>query len=149
MHEAAQLAAPNLSMWVTFALIIGTLGLYAVERLPVEVTSVGVLGVFLVYFHFQPIAIAGGGNVMSAERLVAGFANPALVTVLALLVVGQGMVRAGVLERGGGGGLPTCLLLSVKPVRLKVAIRNGTARRIRGRRRILVNVNQAILIMRK
>ena len=81
MHEAAQLAAPNLSMWVTFALIIGTLGLYAVERFPVEVTSVGVLGVFMVYFHFQPIAIAGGGNVMSAERLVAGFANPALVTM--------------------------------------------------------------------
>ena len=47
MHEAAQLAAPNLSMWVTFALIIGTLGLYAVERFPVEVTSVGVLGVFI------------------------------------------------------------------------------------------------------
>ena len=47
MHETAQLAAPNLSMWVTFALIIGTLGLYAVERFPVEVTSVGVLGVLI------------------------------------------------------------------------------------------------------
>jgi len=100
MHEAAQLAAPNLSMWVTFALIIGALGLYAVERFPAEVTSLGVLAVFMVYFHFQPIAISGGSNVMSAERLVAGFANPALITVLALLVVGQGMVRAGVLERG-------------------------------------------------
>ncbi|MDP6840793.1 MAG: SLC13 family permease [Rhodospirillales bacterium] len=110
MHEATQLVAPNLSMWVTFALIIGALGLYAMERVPVEVTSVGVLGVFMVYFHFQPIAVAGGGNVLSAERLVAGFANPALVTVLALLVIGQGMVRAGVLDRGArivmaiGGG---------------------------------------------
>ncbi|MBT5180658.1 MAG: SLC13 family permease, partial [Rhodospirillaceae bacterium] len=100
MHETAQLAAPNLSMWVTFALIIGALGLYAVERFPAEVTSLGVLAVFMVYFHFQPIAFSGGGNAMSAERLVAGFANPALITVLALLVVGQGMVRAGVLERG-------------------------------------------------
>ena len=110
MHEATQLVAPNLSMWVTFALIIGALGLYAMERVPVEVTSVGVLGVFMVYFHFQPIAVAGGGNVLSAERLGAGFANPALVTVLALLVIGQGMVRAGVLDRGArivmaiGGG---------------------------------------------
>ena len=60
MHEATQLVAPNLSMWVTFALIIGALGLYAMERVPVEVTSVGVLGVFMVYFHFQPIAVAGG-----------------------------------------------------------------------------------------
>jgi di/tricarboxylate transporter len=37
---------------------------------------------------------------MAAPRLLAGFANPALLTVLALLIIGQGMVRTGILDRG-------------------------------------------------
>ena len=100
MHATGVLDAPNLSMWVTFALILGALALYAVEKLPAEVTSIGVLGAFMVYFHIFPVVADNGHNLLSAERLILGFANPALITVLALLVVGQGMVRAGVLDRG-------------------------------------------------
>jgi len=53
-------------------------------------------------------------------RILQGFANPALITVLALLVLGQGMIRTGVLDRGaslllgargGRGGLLVSLLL--------------------------------------
>ena len=40
------------------------------------------------------------GDVLGPERLLQGFANPALITVLALLVMGQAMVRAGVLDAG-------------------------------------------------
>ena len=40
-------------------------------------------------------------NELQPKVILSGFANSALITVLALLVVGQGMVRAGVLERVG------------------------------------------------
>ncbi len=113
-------ATPDLAMWVTFALILGALALYAVERLAVEVTSLAVLGAFAIYFEYRPIIDAGGANLLAAERLLAGFANPALITVLSLLVIGQGMVRTGVLDRGaeivlklGGQSSMLTILLSL------------------------------------
>lgn len=84
-------------MWVTFGVIAGTFALYAWERIAIEVISLGVLCVLMVFFTFFPVEISGT-NALSAEILLAGFANPALITVLALLVVGQGMVRTGVLD---------------------------------------------------
>ena len=112
---------PNFHMWVTFAIILAALALYAWERTPMEVTSVGVICVLLLFFHFFPITGDGGANRLEAKRILLGFANPALITVVALLVMGQGMVRTGVLDRGarlvlglGGGGawLPLALTLA-------------------------------------
>ena len=87
-------------MWMTFAVILMALVLYAIERIPEEVTSIVVICVLLVFFTLLPVTNSEGQNLLAPERLLAGFANPALITVLALLVVGQGMVRTGVLERG-------------------------------------------------
>ena len=100
MHATAAFDPPNFEMWVTFALILGALALYAVETIAVEITSLAVLSAFILFFHFYPILDAEAHNLLSSDRLIAGFANPALMTVLALLVIGQGMVRAGVLDRG-------------------------------------------------
>jgi len=87
-------------VWVTFGIIVVALALYAFERIPVEVTSVAVICLLMVYFSFTPVTSSDGINQLSPERLLAGFSNPALLTVLALLVVGQGMVRTGILDRG-------------------------------------------------
>ncbi len=85
-------------MWVTFAVIAATFALYAYEKVAIEVTSLGVLCVLLIFFYFFPVARATSPNVLSTQALLAGFSNPALITVLALLVIGQGMVRTGVLD---------------------------------------------------
>ncbi len=87
-------------MWVTFGVILFALALYAVERMPVEVTSVAVICILMVYFALTPIEGGTGLNALSPERLLSGFSNPALLTVLALLVIGQGMVRTGILDQG-------------------------------------------------
>ncbi len=84
-------------MWITFAIIGATFALYAWERIAIEVISLGVLCVLMVFFTFFPVGMLGV-NSLSPEVLLSGFANPALITVLALLVVGQGMVRTGVLD---------------------------------------------------
>jgi di/tricarboxylate transporter len=85
-------------MWLTYALILGALVLYAMELAPMEVISIGVVCSLLILFHVFPVPGVSGVNRLDAARLLQGFANPALVTVLALLVMGQGMVRAGVLD---------------------------------------------------
>ena len=104
MHVIAT-QSTNVAMWITFALICCALVLYAMEKLPVEIISIGILTAFMVYFHVFPIAGNDGHNLLSAERLIIGFANPALITVLALLVIGQGLARTGVLDRGARIGM--------------------------------------------
>jgi len=101
---------PGIQMWATYALIIGALVFYALEKWPMEMISIGVVCALLILFHLFPIIDAGGELRLTPARLLQGFANPALITVLALLVIGQGMVRAGVLDvlarwvfRLGGG----------------------------------------------
>jgi len=87
-------------MWVTFALIIGAFLFYVFERATMEMTSVGLICLLLIFFHFFPVSDARGINIVDPVRILHGFSNPALITVLALLVVGQGMVRTGVLDHG-------------------------------------------------
>ena len=113
-------AGGSFQMWVIFALILGALGFYLRERASMELTSLGLVCVLLVFFHFFPVIGDAGELVVTPERILKGFANPALITVLALLVIGQGMVRTGVLERGAAillglcgknAGLVTAMLL--------------------------------------
>jgi di/tricarboxylate transporter len=102
MSEISTVMAGSLSMWITFGVILMALVMYAIERIPEEVTSIVVICLLMVFFSVFPVAGTDTKNLLPPERLLAGFANPALITVLALLVVGQGMVRTGVLERGAG-----------------------------------------------
>ncbi|MBT6111039.1 MAG: SLC13 family permease, partial [Rhodospirillales bacterium] len=87
-------------MWVTFILIIGAFALYVVETTTMEMVSVGLICILLVFFNFFPVTDTVGNNLVDPGRILHGFSNPALITVLALLVVGQGMVRTGVLDHG-------------------------------------------------
>ncbi len=96
---ASLAAAPTLQMWVTLALIAVAITLYALERLPMELTSLGLVAALLVFFHFFPVSGADGANLLGARELLSGFADPALISVLALLVIGQAMVQTGALER--------------------------------------------------
>ena len=104
-------------MWAVFAFILVGLVFYVFERAAMEVTSHGIICALLIFFHFFPV-IHDGVPALTPGRMLQGFANPALITVLALLVMGQGMVRTGVLDRGanlllgvGGGSLTVSLLL--------------------------------------
>lgn len=80
-------------MWPTFALIVAALASYAIERIPMELTSTSLIAALLLLFHFAPVE---GG--LDSRQLLAGFADPALIAVIALLVIGQGLVRTGALD---------------------------------------------------
>lgn len=80
-------------MWFVLAATAVAAVSYVRERLPIEVTSVLLLMALLVFGQIFPVHDANGRNMMDSAALLSGFANPALVAVLALLVMGQGVMQ--------------------------------------------------------
>lgn len=109
----------HLQMWVTFALGAAVIVLYMTEWLSLELSSLLLLSALLIFFAAFPVE-QDGETVLAASDLVRGFANPALLTVLALLVVGEAMIRTGALDTvadlaahprlAGGAGVVLVLL---------------------------------------
>ncbi|MEL6947003.1 MAG: SLC13 family permease [Pseudomonadota bacterium] len=83
-------------MWATFVVIALSIVGYATERWSIEGVALATLAVLLALFTLVPQA---GETPVTAENLIAGFANPALVTVLALLVIGQALFNTDALEK--------------------------------------------------
>jgi len=88
----------DLQMWVTFAIILAAVASYALERISLEVTSIAVIVLLIGFFTLFPVPDGAGGNRLSAEVLLSGLAHPALIAILALLVVGQGLFQTGALD---------------------------------------------------
>ncbi|MEE9375454.1 MAG: SLC13 family permease [Rhizobiaceae bacterium] len=86
----------NLHMWVTFGIILCTIIAYASERWSIEGVSLATLVAFLALFTLVP---QSGAQPIGAPELLMGFANPALITVLALLVIGRALFHTDALER--------------------------------------------------
>jgi len=82
-------------MWATMAIIAVAVFLYFREKFSIESISVGVIVAFLIFFHF--FTPEGAAN-LDSKSLLSGFGAPALMAIMALLVVGQGMYHTGALE---------------------------------------------------
>lgn len=116
---------PSWQMWLVFAIALAAIVSYAVERVSLEATSLAALIALLLLFHIAPVEGPGGDNRLDARRLLAGFADPALVALISLLVVGEGMVRTGAMDRLirriqaarlGGPRVTTMLMLALVTV---------------------------------
>ena len=92
----------QIHIWVTYGLIALSVVGYAVERWPIEAVAAASLSLFLVFFAAFPY-VAADGSTLSTSELLAGFANPALITVMSLLIVGQGLFATDAMSR------PACL----------------------------------------
>jgi di/tricarboxylate transporter len=89
---------PSIQMWLTFGLISAAIVSYILDLVPMEITSLGIISALLLLFHFMPIIGDNGELLVSTRILLSGFSNPALIAILALLVVGHGMVETGALD---------------------------------------------------
>jgi len=69
-----------------FLLIAVVLVLFVTEKLPVDVTSIGVMVVLLVW------------GVVTPEQGISGFSNPATLTILALFIVSQALSNTGIVK---------------------------------------------------
>ena len=82
-------------MWAVFAIVFVGVIFYVLDTISIELVSAGILGTLLVFFQiFVPESISD----VDARSLLSGFSDPALIAILALLVIGQGIFHTGALE---------------------------------------------------
>ena len=72
----------SIHMWFTLLLIFGAMIFYAIDKIPLELTSIIIVSCLLLFFHFFP-----SPNISTSD-IFSGFANSALISVICLLVVG-------------------------------------------------------------
>lgn len=84
-------------MWASLIAVLAAIVLYMMDKWSMEVVSVGIITGLLILFTL-PGAVGAEGQAITPADLFAGFANPALITIMALLVVGQGLFQTGALE---------------------------------------------------
>ncbi|MBL4667201.1 MAG: SLC13 family permease [Sneathiella sp.] len=89
----------QIHMWLVFLFIAIAMFAFASEKIGLEVSSVSVIAGLLLLFYAFPLLDIYGNDLLPPKEIIAGLADPALITVLALLVVGQGIVRTGALEK--------------------------------------------------
>lgn len=128
-----ELIEPTLQMWLTFAIVIAAIGAYSYDRIPLELSSIATVALVLLLFTVMPVLDDDGNNVLDNRDILKGFADPSLITIMALLVVGQGLVQTGALNGpahmlvGWGKTHPNVVLVaSLAVVMLISAIMNNT-----------------------
>ena len=84
---------PGIHMWFGLFITVAAVVSFMREKVSIEITSLAVLTSLLVFGQLFPLPDAGGKNQLDPMSLLAGFANPSLIAVLALLVMGQGMIQ--------------------------------------------------------
>ena len=83
-------------MWASFAVIGVAVVAYALERWAMKLTSVATILALMLIFHLGgPVGDIG---VLGPGAFLSGFAAPALINILALMVVGQGLIRTDAIE---------------------------------------------------
>ncbi len=89
---------PSIHMWFALGLTVLTVLAFVREKIPLEVTSIALLTLLLLFGQILPLEDVAGKNLLSASALLAGFSNPSLIAVLALLVMGQGIIHTDALR---------------------------------------------------
>ena len=92
-------AVPNAHALFSMVIAAFALFLFTRKKLPLEISSLGLLGVLAVAFSLFPFE--RNGEHFEAIEFFHGFGHEALIAVCALMVIGQGLVTTGALEPVG------------------------------------------------
>ncbi|MBF0456015.1 MAG: SLC13 family permease [Magnetococcales bacterium] len=97
--NATTLVVPEFHALLTLLILVGVIFLFVRGKPPLDLVSWGLLVTLIVTFQIFPLEDpVTGANLLDAPRLFAGFSNPAMITVVGLLIMGEGVSRTGVLS---------------------------------------------------
>lgn len=114
-----------LEAWLTLAVILVALTLFLTEAVTVDLTALVVMSLLLVLSSFLDLT-GLGDPIVTPQEGIAGFANPATITILSLFILSAGIERTGAVDEllrtvedklGSGEFLPLLfLVVLVAPV---------------------------------
>ncbi len=84
--------------WVVMGIIFCAMISYATEKISLELTSLFSIASLMMFFHFFPLFDEQGLLIFDLEQIIIGFANPALIAIIALLVIGQAIIKSNALN---------------------------------------------------
>ncbi len=88
---------PIFHMWFGIIMTVMAFIMFSSDKWPLEVSSVVLLSVLMLFGQIFPLPNDSGSNLISATSLLVGFSNPSLIAVLALLVLGQALIQTAAL----------------------------------------------------
>lgn len=107
--------------WILSTILVATVYLLITEKIAVDLTAIGIMVLLVV------------SSILSPSEAIAGFANPAVITVAAMFVVSKGMMRTGGIEILGrrilklaGGNHRLALIIILVSVAFASAFINNT-----------------------
>ena len=88
------------NQFIFFSLLIVLLSMffYAIERFSMVFKSIVILTFLLIFFSIFPYKNQDGINLLNPQTILSGFSNTSLITVISLLILGQGVVQTRVLN---------------------------------------------------
>jgi len=84
-------------IYFSLGVVLTAIILYAEGSLPMEYISIGIVATLLITFGLFPF-VGVSGELITSASILKGFADNALFAVLAMLVLGQGIVHTGCFE---------------------------------------------------
>ena len=88
------------NQFIFFSLLIVFISMifYAIERFSMVFKSIVILTFLLIFFSIFPYKNQDGINLLNPQTILNGFSNTSLITVISLLILGQGVVQTRVLN---------------------------------------------------
>ena len=88
------------NQFIFFSLLIVFLSMifYAIERFSMVFKSIVILTFLLIFFSIFPYKNQDDINLLNPQTILNGFSNTSLITVISLLILGQGVVQTRVLN---------------------------------------------------
>ena len=78
--------------------VVVTIILYAWDKWTIAFKSLFILAILLLFFSIFPYNNQNGYNLIGPQVILGGFSNTTLITVIALLILGQGVVQTKALD---------------------------------------------------
>ena len=85
-------------IYLSIAFVVASIIIYSIDKWSIFFKSILILSFLLIFFSLFPYLNENGKNILSPKVILSGFSNETLITVCALLVLGQGIVQTKALD---------------------------------------------------
>ena len=85
-------------IYLSLLIVVSSMVFYALDNISMVFKSVVILTFLLVFFSIFPFLDAEGENLLNPQKILSGFSNTSLITVISLLILGQAVVQTRVLD---------------------------------------------------